>query len=109
VEEESCTPLSWGFAASDNHRIKLRSIKYRIMFAPLSWYKNVDLRITKYFSFVHETRIGVIAETFNLFNSVNHTSHYSILLIRQRKYFQFLNFPPDLHSTAVFNLFVRVS
>jgi hypothetical protein len=37
-----------------------------------NWYKNVDLRLTRYFDILGGTRLAVIAEAFNLFNWSNY-------------------------------------
>jgi len=45
----------------------------------MNWYKDVDFRITKYFDLMSGTRLGVIAEAFNLFNWTNYTSFFARL------------------------------
>jgi hypothetical protein len=45
----------------------------------LYWFKNVDFRITKYFEFMGRTKVGIIAEAFNLFNWTNYSGYFTRL------------------------------
>jgi len=43
------------------------------------WYRDVDLRVTKYLELMGSTKIGIFAEAFNLFNWTNYSSYFSVL------------------------------
>jgi len=47
-----------------------------------NWYKDVDLRITRYFDIIGSTRLAVIVEAFNLFNWTNYLSYLTQLNAR---------------------------
>jgi hypothetical protein len=43
------------------------------------WYRDVDLRLTKYVGIVGTNKIAVFAEAFNVFNWVNYGSYFTII------------------------------
>lgn len=43
------------------------------------WYKDVDLRLTKYFTFMTGRKLGLFIEAFNLFNWTSYSGYFTIL------------------------------
>jgi hypothetical protein len=42
------------------------------------WFKNVDIRVTRYFDVTGVGKVGIMLEGFNLFNWTNYTAYRSI-------------------------------
>ena len=73
------------------------------------WFKNVDVRITKYFPLTGNTKVGLIAEAFNVFNSPNYAGYLTRLNQKDSQGNFLFGTPNDAFPARQFQLGLRVS